>query len=345
MQFRLAVKTGVAAALALFIDIGITQILDKPDTMISGLWSVISAIVVVQAYLGGTYRAAWVRFFGTLVGTVFAGVAVTFLGSNAGSLALSIFLTVVVCSAMGLKDSLRIASMTVAVIMILWGMNPSIGPWAFGFFRFIDSCVGIFVAVVVVHTFWPTKATRVVRLNMVETLRMLAPLLVGATRRGVMPPLELKKNVVEVLRETRDYLEESRVEILTRSSIDDWCFILSHLERAYEGVEEIEEIDVKHLREMFEPSFGQEVDSCIDAIVQAMEGIAEALDRRETMQFTLDGSLLKLHESLVALREARVIRQYSIQDVESFFVFFHAIWSISGELKSIASRLNEIYVE
>ncbi len=345
IQFRMAVKTGVAAALALFIDIGITQVLDKPDTMISGLWSVVSAIVVVQAYLGGTYQAAAVRFLGTFIGTLFAGIAVMLLGSNAGSLALSIFFTVMVCSAMGLKESVRIASMTVAVIMILWGMNPGIGPWAFGFYRFIDSCVGIGVAVVVVHTFWPTKATRMVRLRMVETLKMLIPLLIGSTQSGSSLPLTLKKDILETFDQIRNYLEESRVEMLTHTSIDDWFSLLSHLERSYETIEEIEEINVKRLRQTFDLSFGHEVDLCIDALADSMKSIADALEKRTTVELTIDAALEKLHESLVDLREARVTRQYSIQDVESFFVFFYCIRSLSTELKSIAERQNKIYIK
>ena len=105
LQLDFALKIGVAATIGLFLGVGFSQILDRPDALVSGMWTVVTAILVVQAHLGGTYIAASVRFLGTVIGTVMAGLCTTFLGSNAISLGISNFITVAFCYLVNLKDS------------------------------------------------------------------------------------------------------------------------------------------------------------------------------------------------------------------------------------------------
>jgi len=260
LQFRLATKAGVASALSLFLGVGFSQVTSRPDTLVNGLFAVITSIVVVQAYLGGTYRAAWIRFLGTFVGAIIGGGCASLFGMGAFSLGVSIFLTVVILSALGLHDSLRIASLTVAFVMVLWGVKPDISPWAFGAYRLVDSCIGILVAVVVVHTLWPTQATRKVRLNLVHILRCLQGLYSACMHTHASQQHQKKifekqmRDVVDSLRQTRSVLEESRIEIRTRSSMQDWTFLLDRLEAVYDNIALLRQVDQEHLRTLFDDS-------------------------------------------------------------------------------------------
>lgn len=59
-SLKQAVKTGVAGALAIFV----SKIVGLPE----GYWAAISAVIVMQANLGGALRESWVRVLATAIG-------------------------------------------------------------------------------------------------------------------------------------------------------------------------------------------------------------------------------------------------------------------------------------
>ena len=40
------------------------------------------------------------------------------------------------------------------------GITPFCNPWLFGLYRFLDSCLGILVAVIIAHLLWPLKISQ-----------------------------------------------------------------------------------------------------------------------------------------------------------------------------------------
>jgi uncharacterized membrane protein YgaE (UPF0421/DUF939 family) len=171
IEWKIAIKTGLTASLSLTVALTFNHLLKRPDSLISGLWTVLSSIVVIQAYLESTYNAAWARFLGVFVGSCLGGIFTSIFGaSHAFTLGISIFFTIVACSMINLKESFRIACLSVAVVNVLWGLNPNVSPWVFAFFRFIDSCIGIFIAIIISHILWPFQAMKNMRKIFAETL-------------------------------------------------------------------------------------------------------------------------------------------------------------------------------
>lgn len=351
IQFRMAVKAGLAATLGLFFGVGFSQVLDRPDSLVSGLWTVITAIVVVQAFLGGTYQAAWVRFLGTFVGSVIGCLCTIALGSNAISLGFSVFGTIAVCSALKLNDSVRIASISVAVLMVLWGLRPDISPWTFAFFRFMDSCIGIFIAVVVAHTVWPTQATRKVRLNIVAIIKNLKELFQISVKFDETNVKHFRayentmRETVELLRQSRTYLEESRVEIRTRSSLRDWVFLIEHLEDAYDVITNLKGVKKIHLKTILDAKVSQSTYECIHSLSLAFEELAETLQERHVVGQPVNvlGALENLQEELKKFREMQITRKLPMEDAESFFVFFHSLKALAEEVIKIDSKIHNLY--
>lgn len=351
LQFRFAAKVGIASTVSLFLGVGFSQILDRPDSLVSGLWTVVTAIVVVQAYLGGTYLAAWVRFLGTFVGSIIGCLCTIALGSNAISLGFSVFLTIIVCSALNIKDSVRIASISVAFVLVLWGLKPEISPWTFAFFRFMDSCLGILIAVIVVHTLWPTQATKQLRLNIAIILRNLKEYYVVATDLTSYAVSNqhsselILRETIELMRESRLILEESRIEILTHSSLQDWIFLIEHLEETCELVSNIHNVKKYHLKNILSDSLAVATDECIYKIELAFDELATTMQERHSVgqPIPLLGSLENLIEELKVFREMQVTTQLPIQDAESFFVFFYGLKALAQEVIKIDNKIHSIY--
>jgi len=350
MQLRLAVKAGAAASLALFFGVGFSQVMDRPDYLVGGLWTVLTAIVVVQAYLGGTYLAAVVRFLGTLVGAIMGGLCTSLLGANAVSLGVSVFFTIIICSLLGLKESVRIASMTVAVVMVLWGLRPLTSPWLFGFYRFLDSCLGILVAVVVVHTLWPAQATRRIRLNLIRILASLRILFREAIDLENPKKREGEKRrraaIVSLLRETRSHVEESRIEIRTRSSVEDWVYLLDRLERLYEEVATLSEAEKESVRMTADSALAEEAKGYMRQLDRAFGQQAKMLEEKKVLdkQVNLTHSVEKMTAVLVRFREDdEIVRRFSFQEAQAFFIFFHGLQAIGEELNRLNDRIRHLY--
>lgn len=110
----------------------------------------ISGIVVLQASRRTTLSSAWLRVLGTFIGSVIAAAYLSLLPFSAVGMAASIFGTVLLCHAARIPDHARLASATVAVIMVLSSTNPGLSPVLNATLRFTESCIGTAVAVFVV---------------------------------------------------------------------------------------------------------------------------------------------------------------------------------------------------
>jgi uncharacterized membrane protein YccC len=125
---------------------------------IGGMWSAISAILVFQGTMGETRTAALLRLRGTLIGAIAGGLYLSFFPFNPIGTAIAIGITVLVCLLLGLPDSMRLASITVLIIMVVSNSDPELGPIANASLRFFESCIGAAIAVVVSAVWRKTSA-------------------------------------------------------------------------------------------------------------------------------------------------------------------------------------------
>ncbi|CRX38744.1 FUSC family protein [Estrella lausannensis] len=350
LQLHFALKIGVAATLGLFLGVGFSQILDRPDSLVSGMWAVVTAIVVVQGNLGSTYMAAWVRFLGTLIGTMMAGICTTLFGSNAISLGFSNFITVALCSVFQIKDSVRIASLTVTVLMVLWRLRPEISPWAFGFFRLMDSCLGILVAVVVTHTLFPLQATSKLKECLSLALAKIRLLYRECLYKEDLPSAEREEQmslligqIEEHLKEARQTLEDSKTEIRTRSSVEDWSFFLDHTERAHEAVLDLLEIKKSPLSHFLNREFREKISKVVGEIDLSIEEIVSSLEEgNEQLKSDLPAALLTINDELFRFKEGSFNESKKIAELQNLFVFIYSLRSLGEELNKLKGRLNVI---
>jgi len=121
---------------------------------IGGLWSAISAIVVLQATRRETWSSAWLRIAGTAIGSILSAAYLTVLPFSPFGMALSVFATVLICHGARIPDHARLAAITVTVIMVIASLNPTLNPIQNALLRFSESCIGT-VAAVLAILIWP----------------------------------------------------------------------------------------------------------------------------------------------------------------------------------------------
>jgi len=348
IEWKIAVKAGIAASMSLFFGLGFSKLLSRPDSLVSGAWCVMSTFVVLQAHLGGTYRAAGIRALGVLVGSLMGGLFTSIFGSTVFTLGISVFLTVVICSMLNLKQSIRIACLSLSVVMILWGLRPEVSPWTFGLFRFLDSCLGILIAVVVAHALWPTEATQKIRFHIAKTLVTLGRLYRQVVSLKVLPENHQKqysrlvREVNKLQRENRQYLEESKLELLTKtSSTEDWALLIDQLENIYESIAILRNFNQSNVASMLDEPLNEKVSGVIDATVLSFQELSRLLETGESGETLreLRAAVEDLSEELHRFRSTRRTRKFNFRDVENYFVFFYNLRSIVEEMVKMEEKI------
>ncbi len=165
-EMKLALRVTIAGTLAF----AITKFFNLPQ----GYWAAITAVVITQASVGGSLKAALERFLGTLAGAAYGGAVAALIphGSPLGTgLAIIVSLFPLALLA-AVKPSFRVAPVT-GLIMLLPPAGQAIGPVAAAIDRVAEITLGNIVGIVVslfvlparAHTLMTEAAARVVSLN------------------------------------------------------------------------------------------------------------------------------------------------------------------------------------
>jgi uncharacterized membrane protein YccC len=169
-ELRLAVRVTVSSVFAFLL----AWLLALPQ----GFWAVITAVMVMQASLGGSIKAAIDRFIGTLGGAVVgAAVAIVVPHANVWGLVLALACAVAPLSfAAALNPSFRVAPIT-ALIVLLPTSTQQLGPIEAAIDRVLEIALGDVVGVCVALFVLPSRAHAVVTEIGAEIVALFAQLI------------------------------------------------------------------------------------------------------------------------------------------------------------------------
>ena len=111
-----AAKTALAAALCWWL----ARLFGLHD----GYWGSISAIIVLQSNFGATISASRDRILGTLIGALF-GFPFSLFGLLPWNYIAAVLLAILVCGLFGLRNSSRLAGVTITIIMLVQNLAPA----------------------------------------------------------------------------------------------------------------------------------------------------------------------------------------------------------------------------
>ncbi len=138
-------------------------------------WLIISILVVMcaQISVGSMLQKSYMRFLGTLAGSILSAFAITFLGTSPLTVALTITFAGLVFSYLATghssyTDAGALGAVTAAAILI--GQNPTLTTAAE---RFLEISIGILIATLVSQFVLPFHARTYLRQNQAKTFRHL----------------------------------------------------------------------------------------------------------------------------------------------------------------------------
>ena len=157
-RLRIPAEIAGAALVAYLLGFWFTSLFPGYLPKIGGLWSAISAIVVTQATRRETTASASLRILGSAIGALTSAVYLTLLPFHPLGMALAIFATVLLCTAVHIPSHGRLAAITVIVVMVTGSLDPKLSPGLNALLRFAESCIGTAIAVLGVGL-WPGSGT------------------------------------------------------------------------------------------------------------------------------------------------------------------------------------------
>ncbi len=330
VQFQIAIKTALVAILGWTIGNWFSHITERPDKLISGLWCALTAIVVLQTHLGGTYKTSWIRFLGVILGSIIGALSTSLLGSNPLTLGVSIFFIVMLCFILNIKESIRISCLSVTVVMVLWGLQPTISPWTFAFFRSIDSILGILIAVFVAHIIWPFQAKEKLKINMSYILDLIRDLFkLSFYTESSLPTEEeynqIKLNLDDLIQDNILKLEEAKIELWSdQKQFKKYQFLHGRLQHMRKLIITLSKV-YEYAKKIVDEELMKQLRLVLNLLDQGLYQLSQTLlDNPQTLNLSeLAENQKKLTEELLRFRSKKVTGKFDLSEVEGFYVFFY----------------------
>lgn len=343
VEVKIAIKTALAASISFILGVAFNNLFHRPDVIASGVWSTMAAIVVIQARLEVTNKAALDRFLGVFVGCVAGSFFLHYLGSSALSIGISVFGTIALCSLFDIKDSFRIASMSTAFIVIMGGVKTDVDPWVFGYFRFLDSCIGIIVAVVIAFMIWPQTSAAKLKTNVIKSLGLMGKYYRLSTIINHEKEIHgssvdrLSKDIKKIIVENRKLSDEMEADVFLTGGVNEkYIKIANNLDNIFDSIATVNDIDKETLGKIIDDSLANTLANIIDKTDVSFQNIAKKLEGEVVENnHDLNDALEALKNDLVRFRETRKMRQYNLDDVESFYAYFYNIKTIGQSLEKL----------
>lgn len=166
-MLMLAAKTAVAAGLCYWL----ATLVHLQD----GYWGSISAIIVLQSNVGSTVTASRDRLIGTLIGAAF-GAGFSLIDESVPLILvylLAVVLAMVTCSLLGLKNSSRLAGVTVTIILLVHRTGSN---WTLPMHRVLEVLLGIVVALGFSTLVLPSRARTRLRDGLAQEFLLMGAL-------------------------------------------------------------------------------------------------------------------------------------------------------------------------
>jgi uncharacterized membrane protein YccC len=199
-----AAKTALAAALCWWL----AQRFGWRDAY----WGSISAIIVLQSDVGSTVSASRDRLLGTLIGAAF-GFSFALFGSLPWNYILAVLAAMIVCGMLGLRNSSRLAGVTITIVMLVEKTGPR---WSLALDRVSEVVLGIVVALAVTTLVFPDRARLRLRDGLAQEFLVLGALFEAILQGFRGAPADnlaaLREDALAILRGNNQLLEAARNE-------------------------------------------------------------------------------------------------------------------------------------
>jgi uncharacterized membrane protein YccC len=332
-----AVKTAIAGLISLYV----TNLFHLPQ----GYWAAITALIVMQSNVGATLAASRTRLAGTAVGAMVGGLFVALFGTNTLAFALAVAIAFFVCDSLRLAESQRLATVTVAIIMLIASTSSA---WVIALHRFSEVALGILIALLVSLTLWPNHARRSVRQGLADTLEKISQLY-GAVMHSYLDQRDtsveiLKAAVASAIEKNNALLQNALQESFGPLKERETLVLLVHqVERIFHAVETLEFAVRDSAKDTYFHKFKtglQQLDDGIGAVLKTLsESIAEGEIGREWPD--LGSAIGSIDQQAAEARKSGATISYPLDEILRFYFLLLTSRNLIDELEAVRALTSE----
>ncbi len=340
-ELRHALRVTAAALIAFTV----AETLALPQ----GYWAVFTAVLVTQASVGGSVKAALDWLFSTLGGGVYAAFVGTVIPHSdpiVMGLGLGVALAPLAYLA-AVRPTFRFAPVT-GVIVILVAPVQHLSPAASAMNRLIEISIGGFIGLVVSLFILPARASHILNQAAARTLGNFAdvlPLLLRSDRASIQHELTAKHDAAlnQIAKLTLAVEEAKRERSSFLSNEPDPEPVLRTLQRLRADIIMLGRATAEPFPDTYHARLSEALKAAVEAIAASFREIGESLeDRRPPPSLmAVEQAIAHYAHEVGEVREAGFTRGLAGDIIGRTFAVGFAIEQLKINLKDLASRTAE----
>lgn len=327
---KYAIKLGLAATLAFVIAQWLH--LEYP------IYALIAPIIIMATTRGSTLDAGINRLKGTAIGTVAGAIFASILGSNFFSLLAVSTLVIFLCRYWELGEAYRLAGYVSAIVVSAHSQQP----WLYAWGRFLETTLGIGIALLVNTFLWPSPATENLRQIMVQILTNLEKLyqivfdsyITGDYQEKTIN--ELKGKIIQSLRKSEQLWQEAKKEQSGEYWVDEtWEFLVR---RIWEHIATMNHAALDRREDTFWQGLAPQLTELARVTSIGFCNLAEVVAAKHSSP-ALPDLKQALQVAIAQLEKCRKlgINTYSVGEILRFASLFYSMEEIARKLQKMSS--------
>jgi uncharacterized membrane protein YccC len=335
------IKTGLAGTITYAIYAGFH--------LPQGYWAVFAALVVTQANLGASWKAALYRTIGSTCGAVAAALLMPMLGDGLIAVGAVLFLLATLFGYLtSLHPSFTAAGFTAALILVFGGQGE---PWHMAWLRVLYTILGAVVAFGVGALIWPVHA-RVGLRHKIASILDGAGALYRAVTAAALQGIDNEQQVRELGRQLHDLrrgitqqMDEAKSE-LAFSRFNEGAFqsFVDEADQVRRRLTAMAEDSSLYVRAQLQPDIVPSLPALAEKTMQTFAFLAEAVRKPGvgSNSADLDTAIRDLDADLARLREQRATTPFALDRMLPFWALVFNLREVAQDLKQMTSTLPEL---
>jgi uncharacterized membrane protein YccC len=340
-----AIKQGIKTGLAGLI----TYAIYAGWHLHQGYWAVFAALVVTQANLGASWKAALYRTIGSTVGALAAALVFPILGKGAVGAGIGLFLLATLFGYLtAIHTAFTAAGITAAIILVFGGISE---PWHTAWLRVLYTAEGAFVAFAVGALFWPVRAREGLREKIAKILEGAGELYRAVTAAALQridnheEVRKLDNQLHDLRRGITQQMDEARSELtfsrFNQAAYQQTVTVGDQIRRRLTAMAEDSSL---YIQARIEPGLVPSLPMVAERTARMFEKLADAVRHpgAEADSTELDGAVSDLEADLANLRAQQVTSPFTLDRMLPFWALVFNLREVAQDLKQLATTLSQL---
>jgi uncharacterized membrane protein YccC len=340
-HIKQGIKTGLAGAIAYGIYAG----WNLPE----GYWAVFAALVVTQANLGASWKAALYRTIGSTTGAVAAALLIPIIGTGRVRAGIVLFLLAALFGYLtALHPSFAAAGFTVAIILVFSSRDE---PWHLAWYRVLYTLLGACVAFGVGVLIWPVHAREDLRAKLASILEGCGALY-GAVTDAAIKEVHKEEEIQQLSQKLHDLrrgitqqMDEARSELaFSRFNRGAYQALVDLADQVRRRLTAMAEDSSLYVLAQVQPELVPSLPMLAEKTVSTFGNLAEALRTQSPQRDSaeLEAAVRSLETDLAKLREQRATSPFALDRMLPFWSFVFNLREIAQDLRQLQSSLAQL---